>query len=378
MAYRRHGGAYYVDARPSGYGPRIGPLSTRSRSKAIAQAMEATIRELASTGRHEALDALREGRISLPDLHTAKVTGRLHELSREATDPPLANAIRDFRGAHPDARYKTAMDRVLEVAPPGARVSWLADPSHVALIVRRYRELGLSGGTERREMSAVRLLLREQVGKAVAAEIMDEVKLRPDSRGRTRWLTRSEIACLRGHAGDWWIILGFAIATGLRRGEIFALQVKDVEFQAGAVVVPGGKSVKAMRRVPLGGESLDALRAWVAEEGLEEADPLFGSITTHTLRKAWEQIRAAAELADERFHDLRHTYAVHCAKAGMPLGELQQRLGHASITMTMRYAVYQPPMASAHYDRALSDMGMEGVSVPTLVQTPPPQDPFSV
>ncbi len=377
MAYRRHGGAYYVDARPSGYGHRVGPLSTRSRSKAIAQAMEAAIRELASTGRHEALDALREGRISLPDLHTAKVTGRLHEFSREVTDPSLADAIRDFWGAHPDARYKTAMDRVLEVAPTGARVSWLADPGHVALLVRRYRELGLSGGTERREMSAVRLLLREQVGKAAAAEIMDQVKLRPDSRGRTRWLTRTEIARLRECAGDWWIVIGFAIATGLRRGEIFALQIKDVDFQAGAVVVPAGKSARARRRVPLGGESLDALGSWLTEEGLGEADALFGSVTTHTLRKAWEQIRSAAGLADVRFHDLRHTYAVHCAKAGMPLGELQQRLGHASIVMTMRYAVYQPPMASTHYDRALSDMGLAGENVTTLVTTSPSPDPVS-
>ncbi len=122
--------------------------------------------------------------------------------------------------------------------------------------------------------------------------------------------------------------------------------------------------MKAMRRVPLGGESLDALGGWVTEEGLGEADPLFGSITTHTLRKAWEQIRSAAGLADVRFHDLRHTYAVHCAKAGMPLGELQQRLGHASIVMTMRYAVYQPPMASTHYDRALSDMGLASADRP--------------
>jgi integrase len=83
-------------------------------------------------------------------------------------------------------------------------------------------------------------------------------------------------------------------------------------------------------------------------------------VTTNTLRNAWEQIRAAAGLDEVRFHDLRHMYAVHCAKAGMPLGELQQRLGHASIQMTMRYAVYQPPMVSTHYDLALSDMGLAG------------------
>jgi hypothetical protein len=32
---------------------------------------------------------------------------------------------------------------------------------------------------------------------------------------------------------------------------------------------------------------------------------------------------------------------------------------HASIQMTMRYAVYLPPMASTHYDRAISSPGIE-------------------
>ena len=377
MAYRRGGGPYYVDLRPPGYGYRVGPFSTRSGNKAIALAMDATIRELASTGRHEALDALREGRINLPDLHAAKVNGKLHALTREVADAPLIEAVRDFLCAHYDARYKTAMERVLQIAPAGARVSWLGDPFNVSRLVRRYRELGLSGSTERREMAGVRLLLRERLGKAAAAEVMQDVRLRPHGPGRTGWLTQNEIGRLRDQAGDWWIIIGFAIATGLRRGEVLSLLVKDIDFRAGTVVVPAGKSVKARRVVPLGGQILSSLKTWVAEEALEEAGGLFGSITTHTLRLAWQSIRSAAGLDDVRFHDLRHTYAVHCAKAGMPLGELQQRLGHATITMTMRYAVYQPPVASVHYDRALSDMGMDDLSVPTVVPTPPTADPLS-
>ena len=52
------------------------------------------------------------------------------------------------------------------------------------------------------------------------------------------------------------------------------------------------------------------------------------------LRHAWERAREAAGLGDVRFHDFRHTYAVHYAKEGMPLVELQQRRGHAMIAMT--------------------------------------------
>jgi integrase len=373
MAYRRRGGVYYVDILPSGYGYRVGPLSTRSRNKSVALQMEATVRELASTGRHPELDALREGRIRLPDLHTAKVTGRLQEFTRDVMYVSLSEAVRQFLGAHDDARYKTAMERLLAIAPSGARISWLGDPANIGSIVRRYREIGLAGGTERREMAGVRLLVRECLGKALATEIMLGVKLRPHGQGRTRWLTQGEIGRLRDQASEWWIIIGFAIATGLRRGEILSLLVKDIDFRAGTVVVPAGKSVKARRVVPLGGQILTSLQAWVAEEGLAEAERLFETITTHTLRLAWQSIRSAAGLDDVRFHDLRHTYAVHCAKAGMPLGELQQRLGHATITMTMRYAVYQPPVASVHYDRALSDMGLDDLSVPTLLPTPPPQ-----
>jgi hypothetical protein len=69
--------------------------------------------------------------------------------------------------------------------------------------------------------------------------------------------------------------------------------------------------------------------------------------------------------------------AVWCAKAGMPLVELQQRLGHATITMTQRYAVYCPPVTSVHYEAALRQMGMgsgEAPDVPTVVPTPRPDE----
>ena len=81
-------------------------------------------------------------------------------------------------------------------------------------------------------------------------------------------------------------------------------------------------------------------------------------MSARTLRRAWEDIRDKTGLSDVRFHDLRHTYAVHMAKAGMPIVELQQRLGHANITMTQRYAVYAPPTASTHYNSALERMGI--------------------
>ncbi len=105
-----------------------------------------------------------------------------------------------------------------------------------------------------------------------------------------------------------------AIWNRLRRGEIFALEVKDVDLRAGTVVVPSGKTAEPRRRVLLGGECLQGLRTWVDTEELADGDPLLGSVTPERLREAWEHIRSQPGLEDVRFHDLRHTHAVHWSR----------------------------------------------------------------
>jgi integrase len=47
-------------------------------------------------------------------------------------------------------------------------------------------------------------------------------------------------------------------------------------------------------------------------------------------------------------HDLRHTFAVHSAPAGVPLARLQKLLGPTSPVMTMRYVKHAP---EAYFDQ---------------------------
>ena len=55
-----------------------------------------------------------------------------------------------------------------------------------------------------------------------------------------------------------------------------------------------------------------------------------------------QQRVAAAKLDDVNFHTLRHTFASWAVMRGVSLKELQELLGHASLTMTMRYAHLAP------------------------------------
>ncbi len=68
-------------------------------------------------------------------------------------------------------------------------------------------------------------------------------------------------------------------------------------------------------------------------------------------------------------HDHRHTAAVYLARAGMPLPQLAQQLGHATIAMTMRYARFHADYADVgrYFDRVAHALGRE--SAPARVQS---------
>lgn len=55
---------------------------------------------------------------------------------------------------------------------------------------------------------------------------------------------------------------------------------------------------------------------------------------TRYIKTAYNNAVAAAKLDDVNFHTLRHTFASWAVMRGVSLKELQELLGHASLTMT--------------------------------------------
>lgn len=135
-----------------------------------------------------------------------------------------------------------------------------------------------------------------------------------------------------------------ALNTGLRRGELFGLSWSDVNLPGKLLTVTAGnaKSRKA-RHIPLNAEALDVLKRWKkqgAGKGLVFPGAGGGRLTN--VNKSWEGLVADAELADFRFHDLRHHFASRLVMAGIDLNTVRELLGHADIAMTLRYAHLAP------------------------------------
>jgi len=142
-----------------------------------------------------------------------------------------------------------------------------------------------------------------------------------------------------------------ALNTGLRRGELRALQWSDVRLQPGRIVVrravyrgyfgtpKGGRS----REVPLNNNARTALQQHRHLRGpfvFCNEDGTY--VKSDTCRKVIDAAAKAAGLRPIGWHTLRHTFASHLVMRGVPLAAVQRLLGHASIKTTMRYAHLSP------------------------------------
>jgi integrase len=162
-----------------------------------------------------------------------------------------------------------------------------------------------------------------------------------------RWLTAEEEARLFDASPAWLReIISFALNTGMRQGEILALQWKDVDFFRGTLVVMKSKN-RERRTIPLNNAVFALLAEKKAAGANANDDPVFltgkrNPLKVRYLVHTFTKARERASLKDFRFHDLRHTFASRLVQRGIDLYKVQRLLGHKSGLMTQRYAHHCP------------------------------------
>ena len=135
-------------------------------------------------------------------------------------------------------------------------------------------------------------------------------------------------------------------ASGIRVGELTALDIDDVDLGSGVarVMGKGGKE----RTVPFGGPAREALEAWLGRGRPQLANGTSGPAlfigrrgrradprqVREALHKLLEHVPDAPDIGP---HGLRHSAATHLLEGGADLRLVQELLGHASLATTQIY-----------------------------------------
>ena len=131
------------------------------------------------------------------------------------------------------------------------------------------------------------------------------------------------------------------LGTGCRLNEILSAKKSDIDVANRILRIAATNSKsKRVRTVPLNDSSIDIILKQF--EDTKGYDYLFINHKTgkkySTIMKVWDRLRSKAKLNSLRIHDLRHSYASFLANSGRTLLEIQQILGHANPTVTLRYS----------------------------------------
>lgn len=146
--------------------------------------------------------------------------------------------------------------------------------------------------------------------------------------------------------------------TGIRIGELCALQWKNVSLSENAIkieytmqrlqsenlnavqktriIVTEPKSYAALKTIPLPEFVIDVIKPFA---GSPNTYVLSGEckkiIEPRTMQNKFKTYLAEGKIEEANFHSLRHTFATRCIEAGFDVKTLSEILGHSSVKITL-------------------------------------------
>jgi integrase len=213
----------------------------------------------------------------------------------------------------------------------------------------------------------------------------------PPRYQRSQWQTLSEFDISTfleaAKKTNYYVLFYAAIFTGMRRSELLALRWCDVDLllcqahvnrtihrlRTDEIVFRAPKSAKGRRMVSLSPSTAMLLQEYKDKQAIQRAilgiplkddDLIFSDLEgkpllPDTVTHAWVKLARRTGLNGVRLHDARHTHASLMLKQGVHPKIVQERLGHASIQITLdTYSHVAPGLQEA------AAKGFDGMVLP--------------
>lgn len=277
-----------------------------------------------------------------------------------------------------------------------------SEPASAAELARRFIDTGRRPDVERRKaLSARSVQYAHTVGQMAFRYAVEEGALAVSPSAAIPKTARPTLAPDRDEMVTWdadearrfleavddplWhALFALALDSGMRRGELCGLKWDSVALDAGTVAVvrnrvqvgrrvveSSPKTKRSRRTVQVAPGTVDVLKRWRAtqrrarlaageawqgdtpgESGYVFADALGRPLLPDAASGALERWVAHTGVKRIRFHDLRHTSATLDLAAGTHPKVVQEKLGHASVALTLD--LYSHAVAGMGADAAAS------------------------
>lgn len=256
-----------------------------------------------------------------------------------------------YKDAHPDRKwnsdisnYVLHLEKAFSLKLPEEIVTLEVDA-----VGQRMKKAGKSAQTIKHVMGLLRRIIRFGVKKGLCPAIdpaklyfempsVDNVKTESLNQGQLkRYLEALDKEPDQNAAS----LLRLALATGMRKGALLALQWEDINFEQGFITLRGDVSKKGKtEHIPLP-ISARTILSGVQRTKSPYVFPGKDGGQRSSFTRIARRVRDAAGLPKDfrPLHGLRHAYASFLASSGkVDIYTLQKLLTHASPQMTQRYA----------------------------------------
>ncbi len=206
--------------------------------------------------------------------------------------------------------------------------------------VKHLRKRGNSAATINRKLASLSAMFTDAVERGGCTK-KPRIIRQPEPTHRVRYLSPEEELMLLSLMKQWqqpacYDAIVVLVDTGMRVGELLAMQVKDIDLRENIISIWQNKG-DLPRSVPM----TQRVREIIEQRCGRSRGLVFFDLGRETLRYYWDRARSAMDLdEDDQFvpHSLRHTCATRLVQAGVSLFVVQKILGHSSITVTERYS----------------------------------------
>jgi integrase/recombinase XerC len=291
----------------------------------------------------------------------------------ESADQLLADFLSELKfekrvSPHTLSNYRRDIEQLARFCRDKAILHWRdVQQSHIRSHVAQRHRQGIGSKSLQRELSAIRSFYRFQLKKRLLDNNpAQHVQAPKQARKLPKTLDVDQMfGLLDAGAGSILELRDLAMfelfySSGLRLGELAALNLGDLDLPDRALVVREGKGGKS-RVLPVGSQAVKAIGQWLPHRqtiALKGLPALFVSARGARLSPRSIQLRLVRWCRQKGItahvhpHMLRHSFASHLLESSQDLRAVQELLGHSSISTTQIYTHLDFQHLAEIYDKA--------------------------